>query len=263
MRTDEVSSILVLAKIGQVLDYISLDRGSTSVSEMSRQLKIARPTLHRILDALVAEGILTRQEGRYSPGLRLVQWGSRALQSQSLAEIGGTVLHDLVQRTGETASLFVRIKAIRVCVARVEGAGLLRHHIAVGEPLPLYAGSAGHTLLAWMDPGVREGIWAESIGFFHPPAPLEPPVDRWQEIRDKRFAISLGERDSALASVSVPVFDAQQAVRAAVTLSGPISRFLPGVLTVMVQELTVAAHEIETRLLADASSGDPPQRKTR
>ena len=248
MQTEDNSSILVLTKIGQVLDYLSVSREAVSVAEMSRQLKIVRPTLHRILDSLVAEGILTRHQGQYIPGWRLAQWGARALKAQSLTDVAKAVLEDLVERTGETASVYVRVRAIRICAARVEGPGLLRHSIAVGEPMPLYAGSSGRVLLAWLEELERKRLWTESVRFFGTSEPVPCPLEEaWHQIHQDGFAVSLGQRDSALASVSVPVWDHDHRVKASLALSGPISRFAAETLPVMVQHLFKAAHAIESQ----------------
>ncbi|AUW94417.1 MAG: IclR family transcriptional regulator [Sulfobacillus thermotolerans] len=248
MQTEENSSILVLTKIGQVLDYLSVNREAMSVSEMSRQLNIVRPTLHRILDSLVAEGILSRRQGQYIPGWRLAQWGARALKAQSLTDVGQEVLEHLVERARETASIYVRVRAIRICSVRVEGPGLLRHSISVGEPLPLHAGSSGYILLAWLEESERKRLWSESIRFFGGSELFQwPSEETWQQIRRDGFAVSLGQRDSALASVSVPVWGQDHQVKASLALSGPISRFSPETLPVMVQYLLKAARAIESQ----------------
>ncbi len=75
--------------------------------------------------------------------------------------------------------------------------------VPVGSVLPLEQGSGGKVLLAWSEDGDA------------------PELDT---IRRQGWAESVAEREVGVASVSAPVFGSGGELRAAVCVSGPVSR---------------------------------------
>jgi DNA-binding IclR family transcriptional regulator len=113
------------------------------------------------------------------------------------------VLQRLVDATEETASFYVRAGDERVCLYRVNSPRSTRHHLEEGVRLPLDRGAAGRVLLAFGD---RKGAIYENI-------------------RNQKEYVSLGERDREIAAAAVPVFDGSGQLCGALAISGPLSRF--------------------------------------
>ena len=84
----------------------------------------------------------------------------------------------------------------------------------VGARLPMGAGSAAHVLAAWAP---REELTDLLAGARFSGRTLA-------EVRRRGWAQSVGEREPGVASVSAPVVDAEGAVVAAISVSGPIER---------------------------------------
>ena len=200
-----VSGVGVLDKSVVILSFLS-EGGPATLAEVVRGTGLPRPTAHRLLSALEAHRLVGRNGGRYSLGVRLLGWGSKAMDLD-LVEAARPVLAALRDETGESTQLYVREGDRRVCVASAErAAGGLRDIVPVGAVLPLDRGSGGKVLLAWAEDG--ESLSSSSTA----------------EVRDRGWAESVAEREAGVASVSAPVFDAGGALRAAVCASGPSSR---------------------------------------
>ncbi len=219
---DSSAKIGVLTKIVAIMDTLARTEGSISFSELSRQLEIPRPTLHRLIAAMREESLIDVQGGRFVLGPRLVEWSTLAIQTSDLRQAAAASLARLVQQTGETASLYVRVGHQRICLDRVDGPGLLRPAIRIGEALPLHVGSAGRVILAWSDPLEWDELWTLSERDFPTVEPVNPPD--WWAIRHQGWVISERERDDALSSVSVPVLGIRGELIAALSVSGPLSR---------------------------------------
>ncbi len=220
MRTgDGAESVAVLAKTFQVLDALAAGRPE-SVSQLASRLAMPRTTVHRILQTLAAQEVITAS---FQPGPKLIHWALAALNVGGIRAASGPVLHRLVEAFGETASVFVRSGPTRTCVARQEGTEEIRHNLSVGMSIPLHVGSGGRILLAWLAPEEREQLIRESRSVSG--APAVEPQGGWQAIREGGWAISRGERDPVLASISAPVFGPDGHVAAALSLSGPLMRF--------------------------------------
>ena len=214
-----------------ILAFLSAD-GPASLAEVVDGTGLPRPTAHRLLSALEAHHLVSRRDGRYVLGLRLLGWGNRAA-GVGLVEHARPVLEELRDESGESTQLYVREGDHRVCVASVERVTGLKDTVPVGAVMPLSRGSAGKILLAFAPGGIDD----------------RPEAAELRGIRVRGWAESVAEREAGVASVSAPVFGEDGRLRAAVSASGPISRLgeRPGErLSHLVVE---AAREIEKALI--------------
>ena len=90
---------------------------------------------------------------------------------------------------------------MRICLFRSEPVRAIRHSIAEGRTLPLNQGASGKILQAFSS---QNGD---------------------AQLRAAGHAISLGERDSEVAAVSVPILAAGGRLIGALSVSGLITRF--------------------------------------
>ena len=199
---EPASGVGVLDKAVGILAFLASD-GPASLAEVVEGTGIPRPTAYRLLSALEVHHLVARAGGRYSPGLRLLGWGNRAVAGGGWIEASQPALEALRDTTGESTQLYIREGDDRVCVASAERAAGLRDTVPVGAVMPLSLGSAGKVLLAWLEKGSGK-----------PELP---------EVRKRGWAESVAEREEGVASVSAPVFRNGR-VEAAVSVSGPIAR---------------------------------------
>jgi len=179
-----LAGVGVLDKAVSIVDAV--ERGPRSLPDLVAATGLPRATAHRLALALAVHGLLGRDaDGRFVLGPRFT--------AARIAEAARPALAALRDATGESAQLYVRRGAQRLCVASVDSPRELRTSVPVGALLPLDRGSAGAVLRELPDV-LRRG-WAESVA----------------------------ERAPGVASVSAPV-RAGGAVVAAVCLSGPIER---------------------------------------
>ena len=188
-----VSGVGVLDKAASIL--AALEGGPQPLAGLVEATGLSRATAHRLASALEEHGLVRRDgEGRFALGLRLVALGRAATEALPLREAARPALEALRAETGESVQLYVREGDRRVCVESLESPHGLRTIVPVGASLELGRGSAG-AVLRGDGPTMRRG-WTESVA----------------------------EREAGVASVSAPVLDAAGAVRAAVSVSGPIER---------------------------------------
>jgi DNA-binding IclR family transcriptional regulator len=208
-RRPGATGVQTLDRAVALLEVVA-DSGPLTMAGLADATGLTRPTVHRLAQALVAHGLLGRDDrGRLRLGGRLVGWGSLASRSLGLAQVAGPVLDALLTTTGESTQLYVREGDRRVCVASAERTSGLRDTVPLGASLPLTAGSGGAVLLAWA---------ADADRF------PEVPAQRLAAVRKQGWAESVGEREPGVASVSAPVHDANGAVQGAISVSGPVER---------------------------------------
>jgi DNA-binding IclR family transcriptional regulator len=199
------SGVGVLDKAVLVLDAVH--GGVGTLAGLTAQTGLSRATAHRLAVALEVHGLLARDGGgRWAIGPRVAELAGH----DTLLDRAAPVLVRLRDATGESAQLYRRQGAQRVCVAAAERGSGLRDTVPVGAALPMTAGSAAQVLLAFAGEGVPAGAAFTERGL--------------AEVRRRGWAQSVGEREAGVASVSAPVLADDGSVVAAVSVSGPLER---------------------------------------
>lgn len=184
-----------------------------ALAELVSDTGLPRATAHRLAVALEVHRLLARDtEGRFVLGPRLGELA--AALPDPVVSAAGPVLAWVRDECGESAQLYRRDGAERVCVAAAERAHGLRTTVPVGSRLPLTAGSGAQVLCAWSDPSsLREVLAGAEF------------TDRTlAEVRRRGWAQSIAQREAGVASVSAPVLTADGGLIAAISISGPIER---------------------------------------
>jgi DNA-binding IclR family transcriptional regulator len=215
-----------------------------SVAEQPRALAdlveataLPRATAHRLAVALEVHRLLARDaEGRFVLGPRLADLA--AALPDPLVAAAGPVLAWIRDECGESAQLYRRDGAERVCVAAAERTHGLRTTVPVGSRLPLTAGSGAQVICAWSDRASLADVLAAA----------EFPERALTEVRRRGWAQSVGQREAGVASVSAPVLDAGGELLAAVSISGPIERLGRSPGTRFAPVLISAARRLSTTL---------------
>lgn len=186
--TDTNGSNRTLERAAALLDAVG--RSAASASELSRQTGLSLSTAHRLALQLADYGFLRRtSDGAFRLGDRFIR--------TAMENAGMSILHDLRDRTGETAQLWVRRGDERVCLLSADSRHELRATLPPGSRLPLPQGSSGR-LLAADDDALAE---LAAVG--------------WIE--------SVGARTPGLGSISAPV-RTDEGIIAAVCLAMPLAR---------------------------------------
>ncbi|MEV6877906.1 IclR family transcriptional regulator [Amycolatopsis sp. NPDC051128] len=184
-----------------------------AVKDLTTASGLAKTTVLRLVATCEQRGLLwTRPDGRITVGPGMLRWAQLANTAWQLPEPVRQVLRELAAGCGETVNLYVRGTTVLVCVARQEGPRAIRHVGRVGDELPLACGAAGRVLAG--DEG-SDGA-----------------------------AVSHGEPETGASSVAAPVHDGERRVLAALTVTGPTSRFGEAEVAGMTEAVTEAAQHI-------------------
>ncbi|KAB1643407.1 IclR family transcriptional regulator [Gulosibacter chungangensis] len=124
--------------------------GDMSPAEIAERLDIPRPSVYRLLDGLESIGLTESVPGsRARLNLRWLHLADQA--RESMVEWAGAreLLSELVERTSQTAYLTVLRGHEAVCLEWEQGRAVGVLLLKPGRSLPLYAGAAGRTCLAF------------------------------------------------------------------------------------------------------------------
>lgn len=197
-----------------VLGAFQLDDTSLSLAELAKRTKFYKSTILRLTRSLQNAHFLVRLEsGRYQLGAEVVRLGEICKRGTTLDRLIMPVLQGLVEKTGESATLYVRKGEHRFCLRRVDSRRTLRDHIREGDLIPLTVGAPGRVFLHF-DPGISPPMRRGAV-----------PVNIRTDAAHPLPIVTRGEYDSELAAIACGVFGAQDELLGVVSLSGPINRF--------------------------------------
>lgn len=241
--------VLVLRKIKQILDSFTIERPEQTLQQIIRATGLPSSTCQRLVQNLVREGFLDRDEDHYRIGLGLVRWAAPGTFGLDMVRLTRPVLHSLRDGTGETACLYVRDGAYRTVIALAESRHPVVRLFVVGMVMPLHAGSAGKVFLAW-DPTARKDAVSHGLARFTPSTVVDIDLltDQTEQVRRTGYATSFEERDFGAASISAPVFGLTGDLVAAIGIGAPTQRLTPADVPRLAPAVVAAAHEASARL---------------
>ena len=185
--------------------FTSSSKRTLSLHELSLATGFYKSTILRLIVSLERFGYLRRREedGRFELGPACARLASARGAQIDQSELLQTAIKALARESGETATLYVRDGDERVCLLRENSSQSIRHHVDVGDRLPMSRGAAGLVLLACAG----------------------EPGEQFERIRADGLALSLGDRDPDAAAISAPLYDVNDHLIGALAISGLRSRF--------------------------------------
>ncbi len=179
------------------------DDGPLTLAELATRTGLYKSTLLRLAASLIQHRLLLRlEDGRFQIGPASFMLGALYQRGLKLGDLVLPIMRELADFSGESVSFYVRDRAVRVCLHRIDSRHAVRFHVREGDVLPLQSGSGGRTLLAF---GGKPGAV-------------------YERVRADGYCVAIGERDRDTAGLSAPVFGVQQTLRGVMTLAGPASR---------------------------------------
>ncbi|TDO51582.1 IclR family transcriptional regulator [Kribbella sp. VKM Ac-2527] len=203
-----------------------------STSALARDSELSRPTVHRLLTALRAQGLVERDAdtGNWLLGPEFFLLSITAAPRYDVRSVAQPWVRRLAEATGESAFFSVRRGDETVCLIREDGAFPIRSHVLYeGARFPLGVVSAGLAVLAFMHPREVDNYLAgadltERYGPRHSAAEVHRRLD---EVRSKGWALNPGLVVEGSWGMAAAVFDANEEPIGALTLTGIEARFGP------------------------------------
>jgi len=197
-------------KAFQILKLISDSDRGLRLSDLSKELKISKSTVHGIASALNELGIIHRDllTKRYKLGFTLFELGRAAYARIDFKERARPIMEDLMERAQESVFLGLKNGEHLIILDIVESRHDLKITAAIGMRIPLFAGAAGKVFLASMpEKQAIEIIRKKGINRYTENTITDP--DRYlQEIRIVRkngYATDDEEYISGVRAVASPI----------------------------------------------------------
>lgn len=226
----EVAGAQVVGRVAAVMRAISASMpGGLRTAAVADATALTRPTVHRILTSLAANGFVDRHPSSsvWFLGPEVFLMGAIAAERYDITGIARDRLRRLAAETGESAFLSARRGDESVCLLREEGSFPIRSFVLhEGIRFPLGVASAGLAILAFLpSKQIDEYISAADLTAWGPAHSPEAVRQRIWETRERGYALNPGLIVEGSWGMGAAVFNRAGEPAWALSLTGVESRF--------------------------------------
>jgi DNA-binding IclR family transcriptional regulator len=225
-----------------------------TLTEVSTRTALSKSTALRLLTTLAHGGLVVKDPltGNYQLGAGCLKLGQGFVSGQGgFAALAHEPLQTLWEETGETVTVHVRLGNQRVCVDEIPSPHGVRYVSPIGATAPVYLGSAGRVLLAWL-PKTDLNLLIEGVPLFSPASGTYMDEKKYLNeldlVRRRRYAMSSGERIAGGSAISVPI-TGPSGVVASLSILGPSSRLTQQARLAALPRLNEAAAQMSRSLV--------------
>ncbi|WP_422934154.1 IclR family transcriptional regulator [Sinomonas sp. P47F7] len=244
----------VVGRVGRLLRLVGSNPSGASTTWLAREAGLTRPTAHRLLTSLAAEGLLDTdaRSGDWVLGTELYLLGSIAASRFSFEELARPSLRRLAEASGESAFYSIRQGSETVCLLREEGSFPIRSFVLrEGVRFPLGVASAGLAMMAFLPAREQESYlsrWTEHAGEFAAGHTESTVRQELEQTRLRGYSVNPGLVLEGSYGMGAAVFDGNRNPVGAVSFTGIEPRFRADRRGLLGKLLMEEAHRISNKL---------------
>ena len=237
-----------------LLEFLSVNEQEAGITEISKKLHMGLSTVHRILTTLKSRGyvIQNQQTTKYRLGIKLFELGCAVQGTKRLVEITKPYLRQLSQSTNETVNLAILEGKEVIYLDTIGSPEILRTEIMAGTRTPAHCTALGKVLLAFITDWEFESLYksdeplssltSKSI------SSLEELKKHLKKVKEQGYGVDIEEYKIGINCLSVPIIGRSGEAIAAISITGPASRFTIDKMEKVKGELMTISKEISNQL---------------
>ncbi len=245
----------------RILEELS-KAGALGVNEVTQRTGVSKSTVFRVLTTLTQLGYTVRnpdREYRITNALSALVSDTGITEALRLAALPWML--KLRDEYGETVNLgwlqLDRVTYIEV----VPSEFALRLHERPGASVCVHASALGKAILAFSPEEVVDSLLrGRELQMFTRNSITDPEqmIAELHRAHEHGYAFDRGETSLLATCVAAPILDARGVALAALSISGPTSRFNPRANSPVIESLLIATSEISKQFRARATPSSPP-----
>lgn len=239
------------------MEYVN-ERGAVRVADLCVDLKLPRPTAHRLLSSLEQRGYVQHDPAThlYGPGPGILRLAAQRAVS-SLVQCAEPALVRLREETKETVNLGVVQGGRIVYAATLDGVLMPRMSVKVGEDVPPHATAIGKAILAALSHNERSRFLGREPypRYTQRTITARSSLDaEFSSIVEKGYAIDSEEMDVGAVCVAAVVRDVHRDPVGAVSVSASAARVTPETCAGLGRSIMAWCDHVSTMLAAQMAA---------
>ncbi len=223
-----------------------------TLTELAHTLSLNKSTVLRLTGPLQESGLLVRDHdsGRFRLGLGALRLGQAYLSTLDLRTVAAEHLRALQRTAQQTCHLVVNDGTEVVYIDKVENEANVRMGSRVGSRAPMYCTAVGKATLAWLDESAVAAVVTAGLPAVTPYTITDPDrlATELARIRERGYAVDDRENETDVRCVAAPVFDHDNRVVGALSVSGLSSRMTAATIRVLAPQVARTGRQISREL---------------
>ncbi len=224
---DDLGGVRVLHKTLDILESLR-EGGGSRLADLSRDVELPKPTVHRILATLEVRGYLDRTpDGAYRMSKKFSGIRRDIPIEQLVLRAAEPAIESLVAACKETVNLGILDAGEVVVIHTLESPQAVRMSSKVGNRRHLHSTAIGKVLLAGLpDRDVLRLIKLKGLPRLTATTLVTKTsvMAEIQRVREQGFSLDNQENEMEGRCIGAPMYSADRRVVAALSISGPVFR---------------------------------------
>jgi IclR family acetate operon transcriptional repressor len=229
MRSTGRTGASVLERAFSLLEALGSDTASVGLAELARRAGLPKATAYRLASQLVELHVLERAGQEYQLGLKLFELGNAVTRQRELREAALPFMEDLYEATHETIHLGVLDKLEVLYVEKIAGRRTCPVPTVPGTRKPLHCTALGKAILAYASPKLLDAVIQNGLLRRTRYTVTDPLRLRLELTRAAETGVTYDreEYELGITCVSSPLLNRAGRAWAAISVTGPTTRFRP------------------------------------
>lgn len=237
----------------RIMELLAEHPQGLTLAELVEEMGVPKNGVFRVAMTMLDAAYLNRNEGtkRFTLSKKILLLGYSTISNQNIVEISRDVMHSLREVTRETVCIGTRIDTEGVVIDQLIGLHPFKFSLDIGFKFPLYVGSPGKAMFAYLPEEEFERVLAH-LELSRMTANTITDEDELREemarIRECGYSLDLEEGLLNCHCIGAPVLDHNGYPVAALWTTGPKERMPESFLKKMAPVVIEHADRISKRL---------------
>lgn len=210
-------------RIIKLLEFLSKNKESMGIKEISTSLDFPLSTTHRMLNDLKKKGYIYQDDvtKKYRIGLKILSLAVNLLNNIDIVKIAKPIIEDLSTKYKQLVYLSVLENNKVVCVDMVNNAERTKFYVQIGSSMPIHCAASAKAIVAYLEESEIDNILNSFNKIkFTPDTKLDNKEIKkeFSDIRKTGFAVCDQEMELGVKAFATPIFDRNTNIYASITI---------------------------------------------
>lgn len=220
-RSDNRDFVEALARGLDIIRSFNEFKPIRTVSDLSAELNLARPTVHRIMLTLEQLGYVVQTDDGYYLSAKVVELGFGYIATRGFYGAAKPHMEKLAARIDQAISLTELVDSDIVYIGRIEVPKVVAYNVSLGQRLPAHSTSLGRLLLSGLsDEELDRRLAMPSMSNVQAMVhlPIKELKTEIAKIREQGWALTDQTMSLGYRAAAAPLYDATGAMVAGIGL---------------------------------------------